>query len=299
MAVNRAGHSGGLRRLRTAWAALGCALSLSAQESAETSLIAQRWSLGPDREARITGVRAHKPSYFLPARYSYGVNPAPVSPTQAAAPQASQPTETKFQLSFKFLLWSGDDAQRLALWAAYTQQSSWQVFNAGASRPFRETNYEPELILAWRPDKPVLGLDWRLLSVGLNHQSNGQADPLSRSWNRIVFQAGFERNGFVLLLRPWLRLRETVPSDNNPDLEHYLGHGEAVALWRLGGHTLTAKGQLNAAAGHGAIQGSWSFPMPFGLHGYLQVHRGYGETLVDYNWCQTTVGAGISLSEWF
>ena len=33
-----------------------------------------------------------------------------------------------------------------SLWLGYTQQSYWQVFNPGLSRPFRSTDHEPEVI---------------------------------------------------------------------------------------------------------------------------------------------------------
>jgi phospholipase A1 len=53
-------------------------------------------------------------------------------------------TEGKFQLSFKFKLADLDDTIGASVWAGYTQQSHWQVYNGEQSRPFRETNYEPE-----------------------------------------------------------------------------------------------------------------------------------------------------------
>jgi outer membrane phospholipase A len=62
----------------------------------------------------------------------------------------------------------------LSVWAAYTQQSQWQVYNGDSSRPFRETNDEPELFAAVHPDVNELGWRWRLAAIGLNHQSNGR-----------------------------------------------------------------------------------------------------------------------------
>ena len=70
---------------------------------------------------------------------------------------------------------AGDDAIGASLWVGYTQQSHWQVYNSEASRPFRETNYEPEVMLAFHPDRRLLGFDWRLLDVSLVHQYNARA----------------------------------------------------------------------------------------------------------------------------
>jgi outer membrane phospholipase A len=48
------------------------------------------------------------------------------------------------------------------------------------SRSFRETGYEPEAILAFDSHCEVLGWQGRLLGIGVNHQSNGRSNPLSR-----------------------------------------------------------------------------------------------------------------------
>lgn len=275
-------------------AALGLlATGLAAQ--APPSPLEERWSVVegvPGAE-----VRAYKPSYLLPARLSDRPNLLPQTPTREAQAVDLRDTEAKFQLSFKFLVASFSD--ELDLWGAYTQQSHWQVYHPQASRPFRETNYEPELFAAWHPDRELWGLRWRLLTVGINHQSNGRPEPLSRSWNRLMVQAGFERGAFILLLRPWLRVHESGAEDDNPDLEDYLGHGEIVAAWTRKGHTVTATGRWNPATGKGALQAAWSFPLQRRLKGYVQVFSGYGESLVDYNWRQTTAGLGFCLSDWF
>ncbi len=51
-------------------------------------------------------------------------------------------------------------------WLGYTQSSRWQVYNEDESRPFRETNYEPEASLVFRTNYELLGLN--LAYAGLN-----------------------------------------------------------------------------------------------------------------------------------
>ncbi len=261
----------------------------------EASLLDDRWALGKS-DTRFD-LRAHRPSYFLLGRYSTAPNKTPASPTQPAPSAALDidRLESKYQISMKVKLF--DVAENAALWAGYTQQSNWQLYNSRQSRPFRETNYEPELMLALEPNYEILGWHWRLLVLGLNHQSNGRADPLSRSWNRVYAQFGLEQGNFGLLIRPWLRIPERRDNDDNPDLTHYMGHGDIVAVYRWGEQTVSALGRYNISTGKGAVQLGWNFPLARRVRGYVQAFSGYGESLIDYNVIQNTIGVGISLAD--
>lgn len=271
-------------------------------KAALPSPLGKRWELDPGTRERLFSIKPHKQNYLLVARYSTNVNNDPQTPTRAA-PGSSldlDNTEAKFQISLKAKAFGGLFGDRLALWFGYTQQSHWQVYNASASRPFRETNYEPEAMLVWRTDVDILGLRSRFINFGFVHQSNGRGEPLSRSWNRVYAQFGFERAGFALLVRPWLRIREQSTVDDNPDMTDYLGHGDLVAVYQWGGHTvsLLARSNFDFSDLRGAIQADWSFPLAGVLKGYVQVFHGYGESLIDYNHSQTTIGAGILLANW-
>lgn len=275
----------------------------AAEPEDEPSLLGERWGIGvSDRDSRFD-FRPHRPSYLLLGRYSDAPNTLPASPTKQplTEPLDIAATEAKFQFSFKVKLADfGEIVQGLppaALWVGYTQQSQWQVYNPHVSRPFRETNYEPEAMLAFFPDRQVLGWRWRLAALGVNHQSNGRSEPLSRSWNRVYLLFGLEQDNLGLLIRPWARLKEHYAKDDNPDMEQFMGYGDITAVYVYGNHTLSVTGRYNPATGKGAVLAGWNFPLQRRVRGYLQWFSGYGESLIDYNVRQNTIGIGLSLSD--
>ena len=266
----------------------------------EPPSMSRHWELG--KSEGTFRFRAHKPIYLLPARYSGNTNQRPLRsliPEDDDPDQDIDDVEAKFQLSFKLKMVEGLFSERADLWLGYTQQSHWQVFNNSISRPFRETDYEPELMLVIRTDYDLFGLEGRFINLGVVHQSNGRGEPLSRSWNRIYVQAGLERGGFAFYLRPWYRIEERAKDDDNPDIDDFFGYGDLVMQYRVEGHTLSALVRANPAEGKGAVQLDWTFPLRGPMRGYLQGFTGYGESLIDYNHEQTTIGAGVSFNDWF
>jgi phospholipase A1 len=242
-------------------------------------------------------VRLHKPSYLLLARYSDDVNRAPYEPLFEAFGDEDQDfknVEAKFQVSFKGRLATSED-RRWGLWFAYTQQSQWQVYAADISSPFRETNYMPELFGSFRPGVELGEWRWNLLNFGFTHQSNGRADPISRSWDRLFVEAGLERDNLVLLGRAWAKVGDV---EDNPDITDYYGYTELNALYRWRDNTFTLMGRGNLGTGKGAAQFSWtSRPVLGPMRVHFQLFSGYGESLIDYDWNQTTVGLGVTLND--
>jgi phospholipase A1 len=208
--------------------------------------------------------------------------------------------EVTFQLSFKAKLWQDVFGKDMDLWFGYTQRSFWQLYNFNDSSPFRETNYEPEVLLNFRTRFSLLGLKARFIQLGINHQSNGQSEPLSRSWNRIVANVGLERGDFSLLLKGWYKFPESVEADDNPGINSYMGYGEVWAYYFLKKHRLAVmlRNNLDLRENHGAIQLEWSFPLFAQIGGYVQYFLGYGENLLDYNHRVNRIGVGFILLDW-
>ena len=152
----------------------------------------------------------------------------------------------------------------------------------------------------WRTDIPVLGLRWRMVSLGFNHQSNGKTEPASRSWNRIYAEFGLEGENFALLVKPWVRVPEEEGNDDNRDIQDYIGRGEVLGIWKRDGHVISLglRHSLRTHPSRGAATFDWSFPIRGYLMGHLQLFTGYGETLIDYNHRQTVLGVGVSLAQW-
>ena len=272
-----------------------------------TSMIDTAWGFDPN--SAPYDISFYNANYLLFGRYSDNVNKAPFMPLVQGTAQEQldiSSTEAKFQISFKARVWTSDD-RRWGLWAAYTQQSQWQLYNGDTSRPFRDNNYMPELFVSYRPDVDLGGgFNWKLLNVGYKHQSNGRSDlissggnnGLSRSWDRLFAEFGIEREDLALFGTLWYRLPESSSKDDNPDITDYLGHGKLSALYRWRGNTFSGAVRGNLRTGKGAVEAGWFSPRLFGpLRAYVQVFSGYGESLIDYNWNQTTIGAGVALSD--
>lgn len=268
--------------------------------TSQPSLMGVRWELDPGTEHGLFSIRPYKQVYLLPVRYTTNVNNQPSSPTQGTIPQSLGYTNTEVKFQFSAKLKAIEIKERFDLWIAYTQLSFFQMYNKSKSAPFRESNYEPEIMGVIHTDYDLFGLKGRFINIGLVHQSNGRQDPLSRSWNRIYAQFGFERGGFGLTIRPWYRIREDWTNDNNPDITAFVGRGDIVATYQKRGHnfSLLLRSNVDFWNFRGALQLDWSFPLYRQLKGYVQVFTGYGESLIDYNHNQTTVGAGFLLIDW-
>jgi phospholipase A1 len=105
----------------------------------------QEWELDRAAKRRVQFPPAHD-TYLLLANYSTSSNDAPFKDFTPAGIK-SKHVELTYQISFKMKLIEQLMSTPVDLWFGYTQNSFWQAYNRAASSPFRETNYQPELML--------------------------------------------------------------------------------------------------------------------------------------------------------
>ncbi|MCY7313325.1 MAG: phospholipase A [Pseudoxanthomonas sp.] len=268
------------------------------------SLLDSRWELASDSKLGVFQLRAYRPVYLLPVLWTSNFNETPSSPNPdntVSTPLNLDSVEAKFQLSFKTKLVENVFGDNGDIWGGYTQSSRWQVYSSEESCPFRETNYEPEVMLVFHNSYSIGGWKGRMAGIGVAHQSNGRNAPLSRSWNRVIANIGLDRENWALVLRPWWRISEGG-EDDNPDIEDFMGRGDAMLVYSRDGHEFSMLGRHSLRGGNdsrGSLQLDWGFPIDSTLRGHVLVFHGYGESLIDYNHKATYVGLGVSLLEWF
>lgn len=244
----------------------------------------------------------HRPMYILPFSYMKNANREPTNPRLGATDYdyGIDNQEAKYQISFKVPLLTGWLDDRTTLWFGYTQKSFWQVYNTDNSAPFRETNYEPEVFVRYETNYDLGPGRLNGVTLGFNHESNGQSEPRSRSWNRIVGSAAYSYDRWLFILQPWYRLPEDDSEDDNEDIERYLGYANYMAIYKWSeDRTLSLKLMNNLRSDNKtSVELGYSFPMGDTIKGYVHYYNGYGESLIDYNERIQRIGIGIMLNDW-
>ena len=263
------------------------------------SFIMNSWQLEEQSTRGPFVITPYKPNYIMPFSYSDKTNDKNFA--LLTGDQADN-LELKYQISFKAKIWPRLLNSRGDLWIAYSQMSYWQAYNADASSAFRETNYEPELLYSWKTNTSLFGLNSRLLTFSLNHQSNGQSVLLSRSWNRAIMTAYFDAGqNFALVARVWRRFDEAAEEDDNPDMDKYIGRYETSAYLKRGRNNYSLM-LRNSLSNHrrGSFQLNWSHAWPaIPMKPYIQYFYGYGDSLIDHDFKESRLSMGFLLTDWF
>ena len=271
------------------------------------------WELESGSDCGTFSFRGYRP-ITVSVVASDSVNRQPTSPAAGHSATESTPyrtTENRIQLSVRTklaqgLLTQGHPTLKDSVWFGYSQQSYWQLFTPQISRPFRSTDHEPEIMYVYPTTAQLpFGWRWRYSGVGLVHQSNGQSNPLSRSWNRVYLMTGMELdNRWTVTGRLWKRLSESADSDDNPGISDYVGRGELAVRWNVNkDNTLGATFRSSlASSDRGSVRLEWMQALGSGLWGgksNLRLHTalfsGYGDSMIDYNRKRTVFSLGVSL----
>lgn len=192
-------------------------------------------------------LRPYKTLYVMPFSYTSHINKAPppdAAGRSSAAQEGLSGVEAKFQFSLKTKVLENLMGDNGDLWLGYTQSSRWQVYNnKEPSRPFRETNYEPEAMLVFRTNYEVLGFKGSMAGI---------AKPPVQ-WPRPAAVAQLElghcpvrRRDWMVFLRLWWRMPENGTADDNLGIENYMGRGEMTVArkWQNQVFSLQARHSL-------------------------------------------------------
>jgi len=198
----------------------------------------------------------------------------------------------RFQLSFKYRLFdqgSGFGAEQpwlSGLYFGYTQNSLWDL--SAASKPFKDTSYRPSLFWKWERRDQRTWIDGA--RVGLEHESNGQAGPESRSINIAFVRPEWRwqnEGGRMLEFTP--KFYTYLDKGENPDIARYRGYADWRVRYDSGGPWIVTTVARVGTAGKGSILVDLSRrtrdtrvgPLSGYLH--IQYFNGYGEDILDYN----------------
>lgn len=246
-------------------------------------------------------ITPHKLNYAMLTHFNSGIHKQPFE-EDAGKTLAYRDQELQFQLSFKIPLITQIKflGKELDIYGAYTNRSFWQFFDEEDSIPFRETNHEPEIWAQLHTDKDFFHFNLHTVSVGINHQSNGQSGLLSRGWNRLFLQTQLQHDNSALNVKTWIRFDEQDEFDNSFHYNKYLGDFEIEAAHQAGDSTyaITVRNRYKWNQ-YGAIQLDYTHPLTKRLKGYIQYFNGYGDSLIELEHRSQKIGFGIVLVDRF
>jgi len=276
----------------------GCLMMQSAQAEKILNQRLEAERAAMDNPFIITQYRSN---YFLP--YSYMDEPNQM-PYQEFNGNLIEQQEAKYQISIKAPIYDYHRHELEGIYVGITLKAWWQIYNESLSKPFRETNYEPELFYQWVPTYDLGVIDLVGFHLGINHQSNGQSNAFSRSWNRIFASTMFRHEKFYATLKTWYRIPEDEkedpldPSgDDNPDIEDFMGNFELELGATYEGINFTAMLRNNLQSDNkGAFELNATYPISSRFALLLQYFNGYGESLIDYDHDIERIAIGVQLT---
>lgn len=252
-----------------------CALLLTPASDTRTATVAQEPAVVLDTRGLEGFFRPYKDNYLILGRMQMD---------DGSLPFSGEVLDTKFELGLTFSLFEGREIfDFLApLHVGYSQKSWWNISEDSA--PFTEHNYNPEIYWQFdQPRRPLLGDPPFVDIIGFEHQSNGQAGLLSRSWDRVYAQ----KEIYLLpQLSVGLKVWDILSRDaTNDDIRNFLGNGQLSVMFRPNDRTNL---RWRVMRGSDVKTFSYTFDIYYrrpNVNGafFVQYQDGYGEALASYN----------------
>lgn len=233
----------------------------------------------------------HKAVYILPYYYSFS-DPALENLRE----------ETKFQFSFKLLIDREFFSPYGRLYFGYTQTSWFQNYNKVDSRPFRDVDYQPEIFYSYERGMKFLGGEFKNISFGLVHTSNGERELRSRTQNRLLLDVKWEyvlgRGVMSVQMGAWVYVGTHFPGfiHDNEDLLKFRGYNDLRLYYKDNRHLVEAYIRPGIAlAYYPFFELGYTLRITRNMGLYMQYVNGYGDNMYEYNLKSQRLGIGFSL----
>ena len=111
-------------------------------------------------------------------------------------------------------------------------------------------------------------------------------------------QGLFQKDNSYASFKTWQRFKEKDSFDNSFEYAKYIGDYEVELGYRSNKHTygITYRNRYRLNK-YGAIQLDYTYPLTRKIKGYVQLFRGYGDSLIDMDFLTNKIGIGIVLSD--
>jgi phospholipase A1 len=202
--------------------------------------------------------------------------------------------QVKILISMKFDIvdWKLDSIKKFQITFGYRQKSFWNVYDGAVSRPMYENDYSPSFYCSYQTMARALPIAFL---GGYVHESNGNTDKLSRSWDRICSSmslGNLESNQAFAQLDLWY----PWGMEENPEIWKHYGIGELTIYYKPYNFFCCS-----------IIWKIISDNFEFGFYGnpfyrtktikptiYIQLYIGSGENMSDYKERHTCLRIGMA-----
>ena len=207
-------------------------------------------------------------------------------------------TNVKFQISVAQRLSKSVLPFNTYLFLFYTQKCFWNVLQK--SMPMTDLNFNPGIGLA----RPLFVKD-RFIGKAIfliEHESNGKAGKMSRSWNKITFGANILIDPTIMVHgKFWIPI---VDGENNRDILKYsgiyqMGLSYMTPSKRFGASVVLVKRKGWNLNYNTIIELNYRLFKAENQYFFMQYYNGYGEGLLEYNKFHSQLRVGLVIKPQF